>query len=87
MKTTQGGNKELVKMYPNVRVYGADDRIDCMNVKVSPNQPLNLGSLTITPLFTPCHTRGHMCYYVQEGVCVRMQKFVTNFYGFYAYKD
>jgi hydroxyacylglutathione hydrolase len=25
-----------------------------------------LGSLDITPLHTPCHTKGHVCYYVVD---------------------
>ena len=29
-----GGNKDLAKMLPNVRVYGGDDRIDAVTDKI-----------------------------------------------------
>ena len=54
-------------MYPKVSFYGADDRIDCLTHIVQPNEEVKIGSLKISCLFTPCHTSGHMCYYVREG--------------------
>lgn len=27
---------------------------------------MQVGSLTVQCLFTPCHTTGHMCYYVED---------------------
>jgi hydroxyacylglutathione hydrolase len=46
-------------------VHGADDRIPALSHKVAHNDRLNIGSIKVTCLFTPCHTTGHICYYVQ----------------------
>eukprot|EP00061_Rhincodon_typus_P014949 g42347.t1 len=46
-----GGNAELVKKVPGLQVYGGDDRVGSLNVKC---------------LFTPCHTSGHICYFVTK---------------------
>ncbi|KAJ8729940.1 hypothetical protein PYW07_016978 [Mythimna separata] len=65
-----GGNEALVKQVPGLEVYGADDRIGALTKKVEHNNILNIGNLLIQCLFTPCHTRGHVCYFVsspQEG--------------------
>ncbi|KAG8224909.1 hypothetical protein J437_LFUL006267 [Ladona fulva] len=65
-----GGNKNLVKMAvgneggPELRVMGGDDRIEALTHKVSHGEEFNLGSLSVRCLFTPCHTSGHICYYV-----------------------
>ncbi|KAK3103419.1 hypothetical protein FSP39_019062 [Pinctada imbricata] len=59
-----GGNKELVEMEPNLEVYGGDDRIGALTKKVSHNDELKIGSLNVKCLFTPCHTSGHICYFV-----------------------
>lgn len=59
-----GGNKELVSKVPKIPVYGGDDRIDALTNKVSHNDEFKIGSLSVKCLFTPCHTSGHICYYV-----------------------
>ena len=59
-----GGNKQLKEMMPNLLVYGGDERIDCLTKKVSHDDQLKIGSLGVKCLFTPCHTTGHICYYV-----------------------
>lgn len=65
-----GGNEALVKQVPGLEVYGADDRIGALTKKVKHNNIINIGNLLIQCLFTPCHTKGHVCYFVtspQEG--------------------
>lgn len=62
-----GGNKQLSSMYPGISFHGGDDRIDCLTNFVQPYQQVKVGSLDVTCLFTPCHTKGHMCYYIREG--------------------
>lgn len=59
----------MVKLVPGLTVYGGDDRVDALTKKVSHDDKLNLGSLHLKCLFTPCHTSGHICYYVtgEEG--------------------
>jgi len=60
------GNPELLTLLgKNIPVHGADDRIPALSHKVAHNDRLNIGSLKVTCLFTPCHTTGHICYYVQ----------------------
>lgn len=59
-----GGNEELAKQVPGIEVYGGDDRIDAMTKKVEHNTIFNIGNLMVQCLSTPCHTMGHVCYYV-----------------------
>ncbi|XP_001602195.1 hydroxyacylglutathione hydrolase, mitochondrial isoform X1 [Nasonia vitripennis] len=61
-----GGNKCLSCSVPDVQVYGGDDRIDALTCKVGHGSVINLGNLKIECLHTPCHTRGHICYYVTK---------------------
>ncbi|XP_037934225.1 hydroxyacylglutathione hydrolase, mitochondrial isoform X2 [Teleopsis dalmanni] len=61
-----GGNEKLVKMFrAPLQVFGGDDRIGALNVKVTQDDTFNIGSLTVRCLFTPCHTSGHICYYIE----------------------
>lgn len=66
-----GGNVNLVKkfskLHPDVKlaVYGGDDRIGALTHKVGQDDTLSIGDLRITCLFTPCHTTGHICYFVE----------------------
>lgn len=65
-----GGNKELINSNTNdqLTVIGGDDRIDGLTVMIDTHGvDLQLGSLNIKCLRTPCHTTGHICYYVNEG--------------------
>nr|XP_034830574.1 hydroxyacylglutathione hydrolase, mitochondrial isoform X1 [Maniola hyperantus] len=59
-----GGNDELVKMHPGLEVYGGDDRIGALTTKVQHNTKFNIGQLNVQCLYTPCHTSGHICYFI-----------------------
>lgn len=59
-----GGNEKMVKKFENLEVYGGDDRVGALNCKVKHNDKFNIGSLNVLCLATPCHTSGHICYYV-----------------------
>ncbi|XP_075420606.1 hydroxyacylglutathione hydrolase, mitochondrial isoform X2 [Tenrec ecaudatus] len=59
-----GGNEKLVKLVPGLKVYGGDDRIGALTTKVTHLSTLQVGSLSIKCLSTPCHTSGHICYFV-----------------------
>ncbi|XP_026829290.1 hydroxyacylglutathione hydrolase, mitochondrial isoform X2 [Ooceraea biroi] len=59
-----GGNGKLLKSFTGLPVYGGDDRIEAINHKITHNDVLNIGNLSVKCLATPCHTRGHICYYV-----------------------
>uniref|UniRef100_A0A8C5Q8S4 Hydroxyacylglutathione hydrolase, mitochondrial n=1 Tax=Leptobrachium leishanense TaxID=445787 RepID=A0A8C5Q8S4_9ANUR len=61
-----GGNEKLVKMVSGLKVYGADSRIGALTQKVSHLSTFQIGSLHVKCLFTPCHTTGHICYYVTK---------------------
>lgn len=61
-----GGNEELVKKCAStLKVYGGDDRIGALTNKIGQDDVINVGSLKIRCLFTPCHTTGHICYFVE----------------------
>jgi len=65
-----GGNKKLVELVSGeggkLAVYGGDDRIEGLTNKIGQDDKINLGSLEIDCLFTPCHTSGHICYYIKS---------------------
>lgn len=59
-----GGNKEMVAKMPGLDVIGGDTRIDGVTRLVQHGDTLRVGGLQVSCLFTPCHTTGHICYYV-----------------------
>jgi len=61
-----GGNKEIVKRMPGLNVLGGDDRIDGLTKHVKHGDQFKMGDVEISCLFTPCHTTGHICYYVTQ---------------------
>jgi len=61
-----GGNEKLVSLFgKSLTVYGGDDRIGALNKKVAQDDTFKIGNLDVSCLFTPCHTTGHICYFVQ----------------------
>ncbi|CAL1529695.1 unnamed protein product [Lymnaea stagnalis] len=59
-----GGNEQLIKAVGKKEVVGGDSRIGALNRKVTHGDELKIGNLNVKCLFTPCHTSGHICYYV-----------------------
>lgn len=59
-----GGNERLLELSPKLRVFGGDDRVPRLTERVTDNQELKVGKLTVRCLLTPCHTSGHVCYFV-----------------------
>jgi len=59
-----GGNKEMINKAPGLTVIGGDERIDGVTRHVKQGDELTVGSIHVKCLFTPCHTTGHICYYV-----------------------
>lgn len=51
---------------PNLVVYGTDTRIPEINHVCNDGEAFQLGSLYVTVLYTPCHTKGDACYYVVD---------------------
>lgn len=61
------GNPKLLELLQSqIPVYGGDDRIPALSAKVKHDDLIQLGSLEIRCLFTPCHTTGHICYFVKS---------------------
>jgi len=61
-----GGNEKFAKLFPGIKFYGGDDRIPALSHKMAHGDVIKVGNLTIQCLFTPCHTTGHICYYVNS---------------------
>uniref|UniRef100_A0A8D0GJ79 Hydroxyacylglutathione hydrolase, mitochondrial n=1 Tax=Sphenodon punctatus TaxID=8508 RepID=A0A8D0GJ79_SPHPU len=61
-----GGNEKLVKLASGLRVYGGDSRVGALTQKVTHHTSFQVGSLHVKCLYTPCHTSGHICYYVTK---------------------
>ncbi|RCN32548.1 metallo-beta-lactamase domain protein [Ancylostoma caninum] len=63
-----GGMGEFRKIWPADKaiVYGGDDRIDNLSHKVEHEEKFTVGEMEVTAFKTPCHTKGHVCYYVSH---------------------
>ncbi|KAF9437051.1 hypothetical protein BGZ76_002121 [Entomortierella beljakovae] len=62
-----GGNIELISKKPGLAVFGADARIPEINYVVKDKEEFKVGSLVIQALWTHCHTKGSVSYYVKDG--------------------
>jgi len=62
-----GGNIELISKKPGLAVFGADARIPEINYVVKDKEEFKVGSLTVQALWTHCHTKGSVSYYVKDG--------------------
>ncbi|XP_061180348.1 hydroxyacylglutathione hydrolase, mitochondrial-like isoform X2 [Saccostrea echinata] len=60
------GNDKLVKLVPRQKIVvcGGDERVPALNKKVGHGDQFKVGNLDVKCLFTPCHTTGHICYFV-----------------------
>lgn len=61
-----GGNEKIKELVPGIKVYGGSiDNVKGCTDKVENGDKLHLGAdISILALHTPCHTKGHICYYV-----------------------
>ncbi len=80
-----GGNEELAKLVPGLSVYGGDDRIGALNKKVGHGDKLKVGNLEFECLFTPCHTSGHICYYLPTSSNNNQPAVFTSIYNFFIF--
>ncbi len=63
-----GGNKDLVKEFPQLKVYGHkrdETRIPCITHMVDEGDTVRIGNLEARFLFVPCHTSGHIAAYFE----------------------
>ncbi|KAI8845544.1 beta-lactamase-like protein [Chytridium lagenaria] len=61
-----GGNNDMLRLLGSIPVYGGDDRIDGLTHTVTDGTTFTLGTITIKPLYTICHTTGSVSYYVTD---------------------
>lgn len=47
-----------------MQVFGGDERIGALTNKVKHGDKFAIGDINVECLFTPCHTTGHICYYL-----------------------
>ncbi|CAA3014476.1 hydroxyacylglutathione hydrolase cytoplasmic [Olea europaea var. sylvestris] len=61
-----GGNEKLRQMVPDIKVYGGSiDNVQGCTNKVENGDKISLGAeINILCLHTPCHTKGHISYYL-----------------------
>jgi hydroxyacylglutathione hydrolase len=65
-----GGNQKLVDLSASERgnqleVYGGDSRIEALTKPVGQGDKIQVGNLVFDCLHTPCHTTGHICYFLR----------------------
>lgn len=58
------GNADMLGMFPDLTIYGGDSRVQALTKSVNHGDMIKIGALNIECLATPCHTKGHICYYV-----------------------
>lgn len=62
-----GGNVELAKHFPGITVYGGKgEEIPAVTKEVGDGDEFKVGDATVRVLHTPCHTKGHVLYYVTD---------------------
>ena len=62
-----GGNEILKKKYPNIKVFGSSkDKILELTNPVKHKDDISIENLQFTIFETPCHTDGHVIYYLQD---------------------
>ncbi|KAL6526897.1 Hydroxyacylglutathione hydrolase cytoplasmic [Orobanche gracilis] len=61
-----GGNEEMKQLVPDIKIFGGSvDNVKGCTDKVENGDKLSLGAdVSILCLHTPCHTKGHISYYV-----------------------
>ena len=61
-----GGNEVLLSNIPNLVIYGTKyEPIPAITNPVGEGDRFKLGTLDVNVLYTPCHTSGHVTYYVE----------------------
>ncbi|KAJ3064870.1 hypothetical protein HDU98_011766 [Podochytrium sp. JEL0797] len=61
------GNEELAQAVgPSLKVFGFDERIPALTHRVADKTPFALDEVTVTPLFTACHTKGSVSFLVEQ---------------------
>jgi hydroxyacylglutathione hydrolase len=63
-----GGTTALHERYNGkVPIHGGDkQRIEKLEVEIGHNSTFSIGNLSVKCLHTPCHTKTHICYFVED---------------------
>eukprot|EP01010_Urceolus_cornutus_P000757 NODE_1269_length_997_cov_174.781646_g975_i0.p2 GENE.NODE_1269_length_997_cov_174.781646_g975_i0~~NODE_1269_length_997_cov_174.781646_g975_i0.p2 ORF type:complete len:258 (+),score=54.21 NODE_1269_length_997_cov_174.781646_g975_i0:73-846(+) len=62
-----GGNNEIHAKYPEVPIYGGkNDKIASVTHPLDENDEFAIGNLKVQVINAPCHTLGHVLYYVTD---------------------
>ncbi|KAF0455588.1 Hydroxyacylglutathione hydrolase [Gigaspora margarita] len=61
-----GGNEKLVAQRENLTVYGGEDRVPAVNHLVKDGEEFKIGNIVAKALFTLCHTRGSVSFFLQD---------------------
>ncbi|GAA5857527.1 hypothetical protein JCM8547_009322 [Rhodosporidiobolus lusitaniae] len=61
-----GGNEKTKELYPDMKVYSGDKGVSATTDVVGDGHKFKIGSLDVTAIYTPCHTRDHICYFVED---------------------
>lgn len=56
----------MSELVSGLNIFGGDERISALTQKVVHGDSLKVGNLDVQCLFTPCHTTGHICYFVKD---------------------
>eukprot|EP00117_Sycon_ciliatum_P007455 scpid71379/ scgid10553/ Hydroxyacylglutathione hydrolase, mitochondrial; Glyoxalase II len=59
-----GGNEKLGSLVDGLTVYGGDERIPCVTHRLKNGDTFKIGEMSVRAMHTPCHTTGHICYYI-----------------------
>ncbi|XP_057776692.1 hydroxyacylglutathione hydrolase cytoplasmic [Salvia miltiorrhiza] len=61
-----GGNEKMKQLVPDIKIFGGSlDNVQACTNKLDNGDKLSLGAeISILSLHTPCHTKGHISYYV-----------------------
>ncbi|VDO93261.1 unnamed protein product [Soboliphyme baturini] len=61
-----GGNEEVHNILPEATIYSGAEHASYPFEQVSDGKIIKIGSLQVKCLMTPCHTKDHVCYYVED---------------------
>jgi len=59
-----GGNAPLLRLYPELKIYATDERVNAYTHMLNHLTKFSLCGLEIRTLHTPCHTTGHGCFII-----------------------
>ncbi|BGP16029.1 hypothetical protein JCM10213_004809 [Rhodosporidiobolus nylandii] len=61
-----GGNEKTKELYPDIKVYAGGSKVSAVTDVLQDKDTFKIGSLDVTAVYTPCHTRDHLCYFVED---------------------